>query len=553
MLFRCNIGRGVGQIKRSPNLGPADELKVLVRLFAVLAFVIESILGNEYPVRKLRPEICRRRINSIGFFNAVYIFAVADHKCSAKSISFANAAISSLFNDPSAYGFDELAIIDSATEEKEWAFKIDRRYDTNFGEYPGFVKFGAKVRLRDKFTDVNETYYDGFNLYDLTIADVLTEVDYPIDSFGPAISSDAIRKLVANNLSFFEFAEEDTTVASRGGDFTASEDIWAGYIMGSVDINRLRVIGWVHVEHTDYTTAGNQVFLVEGDLDSVTAVNGKTSYTDILPALSLRYELSSQIQLRAAASRTIFRPNIADSVARVEVEEDEDGELSGVFGNADLKPYRSTNLDAGIEFYPTNLSLLAAGVFYKNIDNFIVTADLGGQGAYAAFDEAIVPINGDKAHLFGVELSYQQKMEFLPSPWDGVIVGANYTYVDSEGTLNDGRKIRFPGQASHIGNVSLGYEKGPLSLHAAMSFRSSYLDVVDEGDVAGQPVHRFVDGGHTQLNLSSKYQITPQFQVFVEAQNITDEPFYAYFGSPNYLSQYEEYGFTLYAGIRFTY
>jgi len=62
-----------------------------------------------------------------------------------------------------------------------------------------------------------------------------------------------------------------------------------------------------------------------------------------------------------------------------------------------------------------------------------------------------------------------------------------------------------------------------------------------------------VDGGHTQVDLSAKYQITPQFQVFAEAQNITDEPFYAYFESPRYLSQYEEYGFTLYAGLRFTY
>jgi len=55
------------------------------------------------------------------------------------------------------------------------------------------------------------------------------------------------------------------------------------------------------------------------------------------------------------------------------------------------------------------------------------------------------------------------------------------------------------------------------------------------------------------VDLSAKYQITPQFQVFAEAQNITDEPFYAYFESPRYLSQYEEYGFTLYAGLRFTY
>ncbi len=467
-------------------------------------------------------------------------------------ITYPNTAMEALFNDPNNYEFDELTEVDQTTEEKEWAFKADVRYDTSIGSYPAYLKFGGKIRLREKFTDTDENVFDGYTPGDLTLNDVLFAdgVDYPLDNFGPAVSVDALRAL-GENLSAFELNGDDTAEKSAEGDYTANEDIYAGYIMGSVDIDRLRVVAGVRIEHTEFKSTGNQLFFLEGDLDSITPVTRDKSYTDILPALTLRYQASDQIVLRAAASRTIFRPNISDVVTRANIN-DEDGELEGSFGNPALKPYRSTNLDAAIEFYPTNLSIISAGVFYKGIDNFIVDANLGGTGDFTAFDDANIAINGDKADLFGIELAYQQKLEFLPAPFDGVLIGANYTYTDSEGTLADGTKVPFPAQANHIGNVSIGYEKGPLSLRAALAFRGSYLDVLNEGEVAGERVNRFVDG-HTQLDLSGKYQITDQFQVFMEASNITDEPFYAYFDSPQYLSQYEEYGFTLFAGVRFTY
>jgi hypothetical protein len=61
---------------------------------------------------------------------------------------------------------------------------------------------------------------------------------------------------------------------------------------------------------------------------------------------------------------------------------------------------------------------------------------------------------------------------------------------------------------------------------------------------------------HGQLDLSAKYRITPRAQVFLEAINITDEPFVAYQRTPDFgdrLMQYEEYSFTINLGIRATF
>src|SRR5690606_1457824 len=116
--------------------------------------------------------------------------------------------------------------------------------------------------------------------------------------------------------------------------------------------------------------------------------------------------------------------------------------------------------------------------FYKEISNYIVSADLAGTpGRFASFEEAIMPINGGDATLKGTELGYQQQLAFLPAPFDRLLVGANYTYAKGEADLLLGnREIPLPRQSKHVANLSLGWENDAVSLRAAVSYRSSYLD-----------------------------------------------------------------------------
>lgn len=465
--------------------------------------------------------------------------------------TFGNQQTRDLVFDASQYEFDELVLEDNFSKEEEFSFKVDFAYDTDFGDNPAQLKFGAKARLREKSNDGEARIYDGF-AEDLTLADVLTTQDYGLDEFGPSADQNAVRAIVDSRLGDFELAAEDSAIDSAANDYEASEDVIAGYVMGRVDIDALRVVGGVRVEHTKFKSAANEISLNDGDLVAITPVTAENSYTDFIPSLALRYDFTDKVIGRFGASRTIARPNIADVVNRIEIEETEDGEFEGSAGNPDLSPYKSLNIDASVEFYPTRLSILSAGVFYKDISDFIVDQDLAGTVGFERFDDVTVPVNGDSADLLGFEFGYSQQFDFLPSPWDGIIVGANYTYVDAEATLADGRQISFPGQSENIWNANLGYEKGPFSFRAAFAYRDDYLDVLDEGEAAGVDADRFVDS-HFQIDLSAKYQVTDQVQFYVEASNINNEPFAAYFQDERFLSQFEEYDYTIYTGVRFTY
>jgi outer membrane receptor protein involved in Fe transport len=48
-----------------------------------------------------------------------------------------------------------------------------------------------------------------------------------------------------------------------------------------------------------------------------------------------------------------------------------------------------------------------------------------------------------------------------------------------------------------------------------------------------------------------KYKINEQMSVKFDISNITDEPEFYYWGTPNRLSQYDEYGRTYSIGIRY--
>jgi hypothetical protein len=58
-----------------------------------------------------------------------------------------------------------------------------------------------------------------------------------------------------------------------------------------------------------------------------------------------------------------------------------------------------------------------------------------------------------------------------------------------------------------------------------------------------------------QYDLSARFRLTPQFQLFAEVVNLGDQPYVAYrnVGGRKRLLQYEEYSWTSKAGFRYTF
>lgn len=356
----------------------------------------------------------------------------------------------------------------------------------------------------------------------------------------------------------------DTEFESNVEDFKVDEDILAAYVLGRYETGPLTVIGGVRVECTENEVSANLVELVEGggtfngvvltdDTNFITPNEFDQEYTHVLPSATARYEFSDTLLARAGVFKSVVRPRISSLAPRFIVEEADDGEREGEFGNPDLEPYESWNYDLSLEYYPSPSAVIQGGLFIKRIENFIVDVEFDSNdapynGVYngIAFDEALVPLNGDEADVVGVELNYQQALTSLPEPFDGLLVGLNYTYTDSEGDIN-GRSIPLPASAENTYNAMLGYEKGPISLRLTAAYRDNYLDEL--GDSAEED--RYVED-HLQWDLTANYTVTESVRVFAQFVNLTDEPYVAYQRGPgsNRLLQYEEYSWTGKFGVQ---
>jgi TonB-dependent receptor len=212
----------------------------------------------------------------------------------------------------------------------------------------------------------------------------------------------------------------------------------------------------------------------------------------------------------------------------------------------------SKNLDLGIEHYMGRAGAVSAYVFYKDISDFVYNTDVSGTGLFADFDEAVTFANGDSAEVYGIELAYSQKLSWLPAPWNGLLVGANATFSQSDAEiegLGQTRSIDLPGQSKQVGNLMIGWENDKLSMRLSTNYKSSYLSEVAAID--DEALDQYVDS-QVFLDFGASYFLTKNAQISLEVKNITDESFYVYNRSSSYNAQYEEYGPTIKLGFTLT-
>ncbi|MCA1199879.1 TonB-dependent receptor [Sphingomonas sp. R647] len=453
------------------------------------------------------------------------------------------------FNDPARYTFNELELsVLSDSQDKEWTARADvsREFAGEGGSFT--VQGGIKSRWREKAYNFDGLVFDGYD-GTYTLANVLGDQTYRIQNILPLPSQTAPTEFFNTNRSRFELNALDSAINSASSDYAIDEDILAGYVLGRWDSSTLRVIGGVRVERTRNDIRG---FLVESDGSDATVTPNRftRSYTDWLPSVTLRYAPSRDVVLRLGGYKALVRPKLSNLAPRFVINED----LEAEFGNPDLRPYSAWNIDASAEWYFGKNAALTAGVFWKSIDDFIVTVrDTDPGTAYGVdYEEAVTFQNGESAKVKGIELSFSQQFSSLPAPFDGLLFNANYTFTDATGTVfidgnpNDPRIITLPSASKHTFNVVLGYEKGPISLRVAGTYRDKYLDEL--ADTAEED--RIVDN-HFQLDLSAKYRVTKGVRLFAEWINVTDAPYFAYqnFGGAKRILQYEKYSWTAKFGV----
>ncbi|MGO2487654.1 MAG: TonB-dependent receptor [Pseudomonas taetrolens] len=454
------------------------------------------------------------------------------------------------FYDPTRFTLDKVDWEEQHTQDTEKNIRLDLARDYDVQGYASQAKFGGKVSRRKKDNDLNAWVYEDFS--DLGYSDAQLNLDqfnkgnvhFTLGQFGPGISGSAIKDLIGGLNPGAYYDEEE----SRANDFTLHEDINAAYVMNTVDIDDWRFIAGMRYEGTKFEAKGTGVR--DGAFE---AQDTRRDYHHWLPGLHARYQLDKNTQVRAAWTNSVVRPTFGQLAPGFVIDDD-----VAEFGNPNLKPLESSNFDLGIEHFMGHAGTVSAFLFYKDIKNFVYNNDLAGSGVWADFTEAHTYANGDSAKLYGLELAYSQKFDWLPAPWNGVILGANTTFSRSKASIEGfdaalggtrKRDIDLPNQSDTVGNLMLGWEDDTLSLRLSANYKSDYLyELAGINDKA----HDLHVDSQTFVDFSARYSLSKNLQVTFDAQNLTDQPYFVYSGNSRFNNQYEEYGPTYSLGLTFT-
>lgn len=453
-----------------------------------------------------------------------------------------------------AYDFDELVNSSELTTEQHVSAKFDLSREFIWSdEFSGTFKAGALTRLKNKDRDLTENIYgyNGSTTYRDMLIDFRDE-NYLFGHYDQGVglfpSADNIRQLFQDNPDDFERDPTESLEASEAEDYDATEDTYAGYVMTELQWGPVASIIGVRYEHLETSYEGNIVEYNQNEelIQPIPTATDENNFDFVLPMIHLKYNFNNRTNIRLAWTNTYAKPNYFNLVPyRIISRPEEEIEL----GNPNLEPARSMNLDLMAEYYFSNIGILSAGAFYKNIRNFIYTANFEfGEAPYTGY-ETTQPLNGETADLIGFEVALQRQLTFLPGFASGFGIYANYTYTWSEAELTtregSARTVSLPGQASNVANLAVSYQKYGFSGRLSLNYSGAFVAEIREHSSAD----RYYDA-HTQIDLSLSQQLTPAVQVFGNIVNLTNEPLRYYNGISTRPEQQEFYSFQARLGVK---
>lgn len=276
------------------------------------------------------------------------------------------------------------------------------------------LKVGAAVDDADRtFRQRRFEYSEGrqvdFRAYDGDLEGYLSSGNFGV------LDTLRVGEIVAYNAGLY-IRENSPTRAN----YDAERNIQAYYGMLELPVTRrLKVIGGARVETTTILTTSLDDSLPE-ELQF-----GKLDERDILPSVNVVVGLTDNMNLRAAATRTLARPTFRE-LAPFQSFNFVGGDIQE--GNPLLTRTLVTNYDLRWESFMKSGELLAVSLFYKNFDDPIErVARSAGEGRFITFQ------NVDEARVYGAEFEARKSMSSWTShPFFGRLsVGGNFSLVRS--------------------------------------------------------------------------------------------------------------------------
>ncbi|MEZ0539420.1 TonB-dependent receptor [Fibrella arboris] len=379
------------------------------------------------------------------------------------------------------------------------------------------IELSAGGMYRDKNRD---NYYNDYSLATVLPGgdrQVYTTIDQAVLSFRP----------ISTALSD----------SANGNNYTAKEQITAGYLQGKVTLaERWQLVGGVRVENTIQSYISQLPETSAGK-------TGKINYLDVLPSLHLKYQLSSRENVRFSYFKGISRPGYFELVPA-----SFPGDYFTESGNPYLKHTVADNIDLRYELFPRGNEQLFIGGFYKNIQNPIEY----GFNQVSNVRTDYQPLNFGTATNFGAELVFAKF-------WNNWGVTGNYTFTkssitttkrvygrDAQGStaVTDALQTRpLQGQSDHIANLSLIYKNQQINFDAQLAFVYTGKRINIVSPYLGLD---YWQRGTSQLDFSAEKRFggnsrsTARFSIFTKMTNLLNNPIISEVLKPNNLTNLPE-------------
>lgn len=293
-------------------------------------------------------------------------------------------------------------------------------------------------------------------------------------------------------------------------------------------------------------------------------ITTEREFTDFLPSINVALDITDKLRARAAFSKTMTLLDFVQWGGGLNVGYAINTQ-TGLFeartasasGNPNLDPWRATNVEASIEYYTGQSSLIAVGGFYISVDSFIFNTTVlrddipDNDGVIRRLVPTTVPIQGEGGTLKGIEASARQSLADygVNGFFGGFGVDANYTLSLGDAGLVDlaGNNQPFQDNSRHQVNAALWYEKYGLQVRVAYNYRSRRLVSSNYGGITGLAQYQQPTN---YLDASISYDVTPFLTLYGQASNLTAETERYYLTFPDQVLFENIYERRFIAGVR---
>ncbi|WMN61248.1 TonB-dependent receptor [Pseudoalteromonas xiamenensis] len=478
-----------------------------------------------------------------------------------------------MYNSPDAYLFDYYEVNQEHINDDKYAAQLDFKRDLQLDFFPALAQIQLGVRATDKSKerDYGTNRVKGPSEDDSSWVGVRTLADSQLTDISTLVSGGEYLSEVDSKVNWMQIANSYARNELRYAGFNVAyepdqyykvkEKTLALYAMVDFhfDIATMPATLNAGVRYIDTKVHSSGYHQVQNE-DGTTGFTAKPvskdgNYKETLPSVNFALELTDDLLLRAAASKTFIRPALTDIAYKRSVSLNE---FKYRDGNPDLKPTYADQWEFGLEWYLDEGALLAVSYFEKEIEGVVresltgvvnnVTKynDNGSVDGIYDFD-IYQKVNAEGSYdVSGIELVAQLPLSYFDEMLSGFGINANYTVLDNSLTGASDLGIPTPpeGLAEETYNVTVYYENQRFDARISYNYKDKYVERI-ERDM--YPVYRNAYG---QTDISLGYRVNDMVKVTLEGINILNEETTGYTLNPVFPTMYEFSGRRISLGIR---